>query len=91
MADPNNSTVVATISTNHTTAEFGGITGLAGAPSLPGNIPSWSRKSTQSALQAGAITSAQHFQVMKQIDMWEQCQAGNALDSNSLRGTYVGR
>jgi hypothetical protein len=78
-------TYVTSIITNHTTAQFGGIANLAGAPSPPGNATVWSHSLAETARQAGTITQSQWVQVKIALAAWEQAQA--SLAKSILRGT----
>jgi hypothetical protein len=67
------------------TAEFGGVSNLAGAPSPPGNLTVWSHALAESAKAAGTITGPQYVAVRNALAGYEQAQ--NSLAKAILRGT----
>jgi hypothetical protein len=74
------------VTSNHGSAEFGGITFNTGATvAPPGNATTWSRSTARAALGSGAITHAQFVAVMGAISNWEENQ--NGLAKSTLRGT----
>jgi hypothetical protein len=86
MSDPTNTTTIASVKSNHVSAETGGITFNTGATvTLPGNQTTWSRASAGVALANGQITQSQFVSVIGAIATWEQAQNGAAYDS--IRGT----
>jgi hypothetical protein len=86
MADPTNTTTIATVKSNHVAAETGGITFNTGATvTPPGNATTWSRASAKAALSSGAISQSQFVSVMGAIASWESAQNSAAYDS--IRGT----
>jgi hypothetical protein len=87
MSDPGpNTTTIATVKSNHASAETGGITFNTGATLAPvGNATTWSRASARAALAAGGITQSQFVSVMQAIASWESSQ--NAAAYDSIRGT----
>ena len=70
------------VSSNHASAETGGISGLPGA-AAPGNATTWSRVTAKAALASGALTAAQYVDAMQRISGWEQAQ--NSLAKATLR------
>ena len=74
------------VTNNHSSAEFGGITFNTGATvAPPANATTWSRQSARAALASGAITQNQFVAVMGAISSWEENQ--NGLAKSTLRGT----
>jgi hypothetical protein len=78
-------TYVTSIITNHATAQFGGISGLPGAPTPPGNATVWSHALAETARASGAISQSAYVQAKVALAAWEQAQA--SLAKAILRGT----
>jgi hypothetical protein len=70
------------VSSNHTTAEHAGISGLPGA-SPPGNATTWSRDVARAALANGTLTQSAYIDALRRIAGWEQSQ--NSLAKAILR------
>jgi len=77
-------TYYTSVSSNHASAETGGITfNTAATVTPPGNATTWSRQSARVALGNGGITQSQFVAVMLAISGWEQSQ--NSLAKATLR------
>ena len=74
------------VSSNHASAEVGGITfGTGATVATVRNASTWSRASARVALANGDITQSQFVYLMQSISGWEQSQ--NSLAKATLRNT----
>jgi hypothetical protein len=69
MSDPSNTGLVSTVKSVQAAVEIGGVFGLPGAPTPPGNQTTWSRASATVALAAGSITQGQYNSVMRALEV----------------------
>jgi hypothetical protein len=81
-----NSTSISTLKSAHVAAEVGGVSGLAGVPSPPGNASTWSRTSARAALAAGQIDQRGYNEILNALAVYEQTQYQNARDTEGSTG-----
>jgi hypothetical protein len=81
-----NSTSISTLKSAHTAAETGGVSGLAGVPSPPGNSTTWSRTSARAALAAGQIDQRGYNLILNALENYEATSYQSARDTEGSSG-----
>jgi hypothetical protein len=81
-----NTTSISSLKSAHVAAEVGGVSGLAGVPTPPGNQTTWSRASARAAYSAGLINQTAFNEVMNALKTYEEVSYQSARDAEGSSG-----